>query len=180
MHRSGLLRNSRRRMRFLLALLAVAGIIAAGIPNHGSAYAAEMPVGAPYILSNNAYSIQAEVPALSGVSQGKQRYFSQTAHFLRGVFLDYWNSHGSTAVLGLPVTEPMNEDGLTVQYFERARLEYHPEIAGTEQSKVLLTRLGVTLAEQRGLNFDALLSGTSAPNSVFFPQTGHNLAKRLS
>jgi hypothetical protein len=172
MHPSGLLRNSRRQIHLLLALLALMGFAATWEPVAGSAYAAEISAA----LTNTASSIQAEVPALSSVSQGKQRYFSQTAHFLRGVFLDYWNSHGSIDVLGLPITEPTVEDGLTVQYLERARLEYHPEIAGPAQSKVLLTRLGVTLAEQRGLQFTSLLSGTGSTNSVFFPQTGHNLA----
>jgi hypothetical protein len=177
MHPSGLLRNRRGRIRFLLCLFALLGIVAAWTPPPGSAFAAaDIPAGSQNIQGSAAYSISSDVPALSVVSQGKQRYFAQTAHFLRGVFLDYWNSHGSTAVLGLPITEPVVEDGLTVQYLERARLEYHPEIPGTGQSKVLLTRLGVTLAEQRGLHFDSLFSGIDSASSLFFTQTGHTLS----
>ena len=116
------------------------------------------------------------VPAPSEASQGRQQYFAQTAHFLRGAFLDYWETHGATPVLGLPITEPIVEDGLTVQYLERARLEYHTEIAGKPDSKVLLTRLGATLAEERGLRFDPRSDGSDTTTSFFFIQTHHNLA----
>jgi hypothetical protein len=110
------------------------------------------------------------------VSKGGQRYFPQTAHFLSGPFLTYWQTHGATPVLGLPISEPIMENGLPVQYLERARLEYHAEIAGPPQNRVLLTRLGVTLAEQRGLRFDPLSGGSNTAASVFFTETGHNLA----
>ncbi len=165
-------------MRVLLLLLVIVSTLAAWAPSPEAAHASTTSEA----VGSKQYSIQSEVPAPSEVSQGKQRYFSQTAHFLRGAFLDYWNSHGGTAVLGLPITEPTLEDGLAVQYLERARLEYHPEIPGTGQQKVLLTRLGVTLAEQRGLSvtgsqsFDPQPSGSDTATSFFFPQTGHNLA----
>ena len=51
-------------------------------------------------------------------------------------------------VFGYPLSEAFKEknpaDGKTylVQYFERNRLEYHPEYAGTE-SEILLGLLGV-------------------------------------
>jgi len=116
------------------------------------------------------------VPAPSEVSNGGQRYFAQTAHFLRGAFYDYWQTHGATPVLGLPITEPIVEDGLAVQYLERARLEYHTELAGQPRNKVLLTRLGVTLAQERGLIFEPLTGGGNTLTSVYFTETNHNLA----
>jgi hypothetical protein len=65
------------------------------------------------------------------------------------VFLDYWQSHGGLERFGYPVSELMDEtlssgDTLwtgTVQYFERRRMEYHPENAGTPYA-VLLGLLG--------------------------------------
>ena len=38
---------------------------------------------------------------------------------------------GDVRVLGFPISEPVVENGLTVQYFERARMEYHPENAAS-------------------------------------------------
>jgi hypothetical protein len=56
---------------------------------------------------------------------------------------------------GYPITEEFleenPEDGKTyiVQYFERARFEYHPEYAGTH-SEVLLGLLGNEMLRERG------------------------------
>ena len=116
------------------------------------------------------------LPAPYEVSTGRFRYFSQTAHFLRGAFLAYWESHGATPVLGLPITEALTEDGLVVQYLERARLEWHPEISSDPGNRVLLTRLGVIMNESRGMIFPSLPAGEDTPVSVFFTQTGHNLS----
>ncbi len=64
-------------------------------------------------------------------------YFAETGHNLGGVFLQYWRARGGLASFGYPISEELREinqaDGkeYTVQYFERARFEYHPENAGT-------------------------------------------------
>jgi hypothetical protein len=116
------------------------------------------------------------IPAPAAVSQGKFRYFQQTGHFLRGVFFEYWETHGATPVLGLPITEPIVEDGLAVQYLERVRLEWHPEVSTDRRKQVLLTRLGVVSTGQRGIIFDRLPGGTNTSTSHFFEETGHNLA----
>lgn len=56
-------------------------------------------------------------------------YVKETGHSLSGAFLSFWQNNGGVRVLGYPITEPVQENGLTVQYFERARMEYHPEKA---------------------------------------------------
>jgi hypothetical protein len=116
------------------------------------------------------------IPAPAAVSEGKFRYFPQTGHFLRGVFFEYWETHGATPVLGLPITEPIIEGGLAVQYLERTRLEWHPEVSNDPRKQVLLTRLGVFSTEQRGIFFERLPEGANTPESHFFNETGHNLA----
>ncbi len=60
------------------------------------------------------------------------RYFAETGHNTRAGFRDYWERNGGLAQFGYPLTEEIREqleDGrvYTVQYFERARFEYHPE-----------------------------------------------------
>jgi hypothetical protein len=74
-------------------------------------------------------------------------YFPQTGHNLGGEFLKYWRARGGLASFGYPISEELREvnqaDGkaYTVQYFERARLEFHPENAGTDYV-VLLGLMG--------------------------------------
>ena len=76
-----------------------------------------------------------------------QVYFEATGHTLGGTFLTYWNRYGGLPVFGYPLSEEFQElsttDGktYTVQYFERARFESHPEYAGTP-NEVLLGLLG--------------------------------------
>jgi hypothetical protein len=70
------------------------------------------------------------------VSRPDLRFFPETGHSLGGRFLQFWEQNGALDIFGLPVSEEFDEvfpDGLAyrVQYFERARLEYHPEAAMT-------------------------------------------------
>ena len=75
-------------------------------------------------------------------------YVAETHHNLRGPIAAYWQRNGGVPVFGYPLSEAFTErnpsDGkpYLVQYFERARLEYHPEYAGTD-SEILLGLLGV-------------------------------------
>ena len=75
--------------------------------------------------------------------------FAETNHQVCGRFLAYWQEHGGLAINGLPLTPVRSErleDGKTyqVQYFERARFEYHPENAGTPYT-ILLGQFGRTI-----------------------------------
>ncbi|HET8629713.1 MAG TPA: glycoside hydrolase family 16 protein [Thermomicrobiales bacterium] len=59
-------------------------------------------------------------------------YFAATGHNVGGRFLAYWQANGGLPQFGYPLTEAFQqqlEDGqtYTVQYFERARFEEHPE-----------------------------------------------------
>lgn len=93
-------------------------------------------------------------------------YFAETQHSVCGSFMQYWRQHGlefdgragstyaeSLALFGLPLSEPVQEqaeDGtaITVQWFERARFEYHPGNAAPY--KVLLARLGADAFHSQG------------------------------
>lgn len=77
-------------------------------------------------------------------------YFATTNHQICEPFLRYWKTHGGLESFGYPITERITEqiEGQTyaVQYFERRRMEYHPELAGTRYA-LLLGLLGTSLAE---------------------------------
>src|SRR5689334_1413178 len=87
------------------------------------------------------------LPLPSIDAQTDSRYFPQTHHWVRGLFLKYWNEHGGLAQQGYPLTEEfqeqnkLNGETYTVQYFERSIFEHHPENAGTPY-EVLLSQLG--------------------------------------
>jgi YVTN family beta-propeller protein len=88
-------------------------------------------------------------PGVTGSAQGDSRTFPETGKTLKGKFLEYWNTHGGLPQQGFPISEEMQEksstDGnvYTVQYFERAVFEMHPN--NQPPYDVLLTLLG-TLA----------------------------------
>jgi spore germination protein YaaH len=92
--------------------------------------------------------------AVGGAYDGRD-YFAESGHTLGGVFRDYWEANGGLATFGYPLSEEVIEvnpdDGhtYTVQYFERARFEYHPEYAGTP-SEVLIGLLGKAMLRERG------------------------------
>lgn len=119
---------------------------------------------------------------VSDPNQPDVLYFRETGHTLRGEFLNYWRTYGGLAQFGFPVTEEFVErnpdDGkdYMVQYFERARFEYHPEHAGTRYV-VLLGLLGHTVTE--GRKGEAPFQRTTAdgrPGSRYYAETGHNIA----
>jgi hypothetical protein len=102
--------------------------------------------------------------------------FAETRQQACGLFLDYWKSHGGLAQQGFPISGELQEksdlDGktYTVQYFERAVFEHHPENAGSPY-EVLLSQLGTYRLKAHYPN-----SVASAPNSQggrTFPETGH-------
>lgn len=46
---------------------------------------------------------------------------------LGGGFRRFWETRGGIKLFGFPITEEMQEEGKTVQYFERARFEVRPD-----------------------------------------------------
>lgn len=74
-------------------------------------------------------------------------FFPVTGHQLCAPFVGYWQANGGLERFGYPITEQISEaiEGQTylVQYFERRRMEYHPDMEPRYQ--VLLGRLGAEL-----------------------------------
>ena len=95
-----------------------------------------------------------------------------TTRFVGERFFAYWRMHGGLALNGYPLTDERNEqleDGRTyaVQYFERVRMEYHPEHAGTPYEVLL---------GQFGRHFHpADPPAAPLPDALYFAETGHNL-----
>lgn len=72
-------------------------------------------------------------PAGTAVAGGL--FLPQSGHSVREPFLPFWQAHGGVDVFGYPISEAFEEHAVpsgqtrTVQYFERARLEWHPGAA---------------------------------------------------
>jgi hypothetical protein len=95
-------------------------------------------------------------PAVSPSPTSAERIsFDTYGHTIAEGFKAFWEANGGLAAFGYPITEEFREvnpaDGkeYTVQYFERARFEYHHEFKGTSY-EVQLGLLGRRTLEGRG------------------------------
>lgn len=79
-------------------------------------------------------------PYREGTSVSDGQWFAETGFHIGGAFWEFWRDRGGLPLFGYPLTNELREDGRTVQYFERAVFEWHPENAVPYQ--VLLRRLG--------------------------------------
>ncbi|HEX2910983.1 MAG TPA: M23 family metallopeptidase [Chloroflexia bacterium] len=121
-------------------------------------------------------------PAEVGDSQANsdQVYIGETGHYIRQPFLNFWRDNGAYRVFGYPLSEVFEQNGLQVQLFDQALLEYHPD----QVNKVQLGFLGKQLADAQSQTFpDAVKNAFKAlpPGSVtgtgehYFNETGHFL-----
>jgi hypothetical protein len=113
---------------------------------------------------------------LPAAAQGNGRTFPETGKTVRGRFLTYWDSHGGLAQQGYPISNEMQEvsatDGrtYTVQYFERAVFELHPELRAPND--VLLSLLGVFLYNEKYPGGAPAQVPATGAGTVLFPETG--------
>lgn len=68
---------------------------------------------------------------------GDGRLFPATGFAVGGEFLRFWRDQDGAQAFGNPLSPPVQEDGRTVQYFERARFELHPEFVGARYAVAL-------------------------------------------
>jgi endonuclease G len=90
--------------------------------------------------------------------------FAETGYQACGAFAAYWQTNGGLARFGLPITNvfsaTLEGQPYTVQYFERARFELHPEVG---PDAVLLGLLGREVYEARQTPAPPAPSPTPAP-----------------
>lgn len=88
-------------------------------------------------------------------------------------FRHFFQLYGGLKSLGQPLTPIMVVDGWRVQYFEKGRLEYHPE--NEPAYRVTVGWLGDLLQRRRPPINPASIPGDS-PHSRYFAETGHTLS----
>src|SRR5262245_3405417 len=106
-----------------------------------------------------------------------QRCFPETGQCISGRIREFWEQNGGLPVFGFPTTNQHEEQiegkPFQVQWFERNRLELHPENA--RPYDVLLGRLGVDRLAQQGRAWFSFPTDGQQPGCRFFPETGHNV-----
>lgn len=116
-------------------------------------------------------------------AQAGSRLFPETDKTVKGKFLQYWNSHGGVTQQGFPISDELQEksdtDGrlYTVQYFERAVFELHPE--NPAPNDVLLSLLGSFLYGTKYKVGAPSQQSNSTLGSVLFPQTGKRVGGKF-
>ena len=76
-----------------------------------------------------------ELPFASEAQSGCQ-YFDKSGHYVCGAFLDFLQIHGGPAALGYPISEYRSEAGRIIQYLQRVRLDWYPELGGRGQVRL--------------------------------------------
>lgn len=94
-------------------------------------------------------SAVSQVVVNSDAKSSPRYFFSETGQTIAEPFLLYWSANGGLPVFGYPVSSLYTDDsGRQVQWFERARFEYHPEL--DDPNKVLLGLLGLESLKRVG------------------------------
>ncbi len=107
-----------------------------------------------------------------------ERCFAETGFCISGRIRDYWQQNGGLAVFGFPITPQQEEmvEGTArqVQWFERNRLELHPE--NEPPYDVLVGRIGEEYFDQKGINWEAVYLPVDPQDDCrYFSETGHNV-----
>jgi hypothetical protein len=120
-------------------------------------------IGANFLLP---CSIHGQTPAI--------RYFPETGHSVREEFLGFFETYGGLAVFGYPLTDEFTQGGRRVQYFQKVRLEWHPEFS--EPYNVQLGLLGDELGYRQPPISSAEIPPANHPQRRYYPETGHTVS----
>jgi hypothetical protein len=108
-------------------------------PEHAGEQAEIIGAAVGREIARNHANLQAFVPDGGCEPADDRRCFPETGFSIEGDFLAYWQGHHGETLLGLPISTEFTEDGLTVQYFERGRLELDP-VSGEQGALSALVR----------------------------------------
>lgn len=101
-------------------------------------------------------------------------HFQETGHPVSSDFLDFFNRYGGIASFGYPLTAEIVVDGWRMQYFEKGRLEYHPE--NEPAYRVTAGWLGELLHRYRPPVSPENIPAGDDQGHRYYPQTGHTLS----
>jgi hypothetical protein len=108
------------------------------------------------LLGDDLLKRQAPIPIskIPAANDPNCQYAAETGHTLCHKFRAFYLQNGGLDRFGFPITEMTIEDGWLVQYFQRARMEWHPEKPKGQQ--IQLAPLGSLFYKFAGLDPDRL------------------------
>lgn len=116
-------------------------------------------------------------PPHQSAAQTDQRCFPETGYCISGRIRAFWEQNGGLPVFGFPITpqreELIENQPYQVQWFERERLELHPENAPPYD--VLLGRLGADALEQQGRRWQDFPTSEPQNDCRYFEQIRQNV-----
>jgi hypothetical protein len=122
------------------------------------------------------------IPTISIPGENNQT-FPETGKTVSGLFLDYWEKNGGLAQQGFPISavigeiSDLNGKPYTVQYFERAVFEYHPE--NQPPYNVLLSQLGTFQYRKKYPNGGPGQQANNSADAMLFPETGKRVGGKF-
>lgn len=113
------------------------------------------------------------LPLSSASAQSGERCFPETGYCISGPIRSYWERNGGLPVFGFPkgpqTTESVEGVLLTIQWFERDRLEIQPN------GLVTAGRLGAQVLEMQGTPWQFGTVGAAGSGCIAFRETGHQV-----
>ncbi|HEU5100567.1 MAG TPA: class F sortase [Roseiflexaceae bacterium] len=121
------------------------------------------------------------VPAGAAHAQAGGRCFRETGYCIAGPIRDFWERNGGLMVFGFPITpqQPERVEGrpTQVQWFERSRLELHPE--NPAPYDVQIGRMGADRLSQLRRNWKTFPQAAPGAGCRTFAETGHSVCGEL-
>lgn len=100
-----------------------------------------------------------------------RRYFEETGFEVSGPFLTFFDTNGGLEIFGYPISAAYNYQGMMVQYFQKARMEWH--VVGPYANSVILGTLG----QELGFQTEGLAKPVrSTWRRTYFDETQHTVA----
>lgn len=117
------------------------------------------------------------LPPATTLAQTDQRCFPETGQCISGRIRTFWEQNGGLAIFGFPISPQQGEtiEGQTrdAQWFERHRLELHPE--HQRPYDVQISRLGVERLALQARDWQHFAKTAPRAGCRFFVQTGHTI-----
>ncbi len=106
-------------------------------------------------------------------------YYKETGHRVSSIFWNFFQTTGGLTRYGFPITEAYDDpvSGIRIQYFQRARLEWHPE--NPKPYQIQLGLLGDELGKRTPPIPVSQIPPASDPNCYYFPETGHTACMKF-
>ncbi|MFV9503083.1 MAG: PQQ-dependent sugar dehydrogenase [Oscillochloridaceae bacterium umkhey_bin13] len=131
------------------------------------------------MLKSSLLAFLALALALTAVPVQAQTQPIPNSYRVEGRIASFWRQHGGLPIFGQAISDQRierDETGVArVQWFERARLELHPDLAAPYD--VQLAHLGVLALNQQGRDWRATPPEEPDPGCRFFSETERNLCE---